>query len=260
MEKELWNVTEADITWTKPTVKFPTFQYYLDLSKNIAEYIQTMEVNEETVKDAKKELAKARKLSAELNRRRIDIKKDILSGYSTFEDQIKMLTSTIDEADAVLGQKIRILDEQEREQKKETLHEIWNKRVQQYQTPAISEETFEKWLKPQHLNKSTSMKSIESDMTEWLERVQKDWETLQPMGREYLVEYLQNYDLAETINIINRRKSIEQTVRESQQAEEIDPEEEAAIFIIKGSTNITLTELLLQNNKIPFTKTRKGDY
>lgn len=236
-----------DITYSVPTVTFNGYEFYREQAVIIADHVRSIEVTEDNINDVKKELATARKGVKELDRRRIDIKKEIQSGYAEFERQLKEITAIIDEADTELGAKVRVLDEAERDRKKEQVKALWDKRVQQYAVHALDPAAFEKWLTPQHLNKSTSMKSIEADMVEWLEQRERDIDLLRTMDDEYLVEYLGTYDTTSAISAVNLRHQMLDTVRET-----AEPDEEKAIFVIHGKKDIKLAETILTENEINF--------
>ena len=104
-----------DIRYEVPAVSFPAYEEYMDKARQIADYIASVEVSKDSIKDAKKTLADARKLTDRLNGLRIDMKKQILQNYSIVEAQIKEISEVVNEADADLRAKVRELDELERE-------------------------------------------------------------------------------------------------------------------------------------------------
>lgn len=245
MDFEVWAKDEPDVSFKIAPVKFPAFSFYKKQAESIAEQIRNTPVDEEHIQEAKKVVASARRISDELSRRRIDIKKSIMVEFNDFESQVKEIAAIIDDADSDVRSKIRELEEIERDQKKEKIRQIWDKRVCQYQIYNMLPDLFEIWLTPQHLNKTTSLKSVEADLVEWLEGTEKAIDTLKSMDDEYLVEYLGRLDLTEAIKAVNERNEIAAAVSEAE-------EEETATFIIIGTANIKLTEMLLEESKINF--------
>ena len=241
-----------DIQYTIPQVTFPAYEDYLQTAEDIAAYIRSMDVSSDNIKDIKKTLADARKLTDRLSRARIDIKKEILQSYVVFEGQVKTIAGVVDEADRELREKVKILEEAEREAKKEQLAGIWQKRVEIY--PDIVKyipDAFDKWLRPQHLNKSTTIKSAEADMTEWMENVDNNLNSASIMGEDYLYEYIRVMDLAEAINNVKDR---EKWMAEMS-AEDIDELFEAvpmATFTVIGKKDIELAARLLTENEIAY--------
>lgn len=239
---------EPDVSFTPTKVSFPAFERYREQAAQIAEYIGAIEVTPENVKEVKKTLAQARKITDGLSRKRIDIKRAILQDFATFEEQVKELAGIVDEADSRVRAMVRELEEQERQRKKEQLREVWDKRATMYETvTAFIPDPFEAWLQPKHLNKSTSVAAAEKDMVEWLEKKTSELETMTAMGTEYLAAYVRTGD---TLRAIQEVKDAEQ-VREAAEAA-AEPAEETAAFIVKGAQMITLTELLLKTNKITY--------
>lgn len=251
---EIKAFSEHDVTFTSAMVNFNEFEYYKAQCEKVAEYISSLVLTDDNVKDVKKDLAAARKITDALNSKRIEVKKIILTDYMTFEAQVKELQNIIKGAEDSLRSKVRELEEEERSQKKEQIKAIWGKR---WQMCGLSQyldcdKVFEEyWLKPQHLNKSTSIKAVEKDMTAWMDSTDKDLETVESMDDEYLVEYLSCLDLAESIKAINFRKGIKAEVERVSGVDDMEAEVTAA-FIITGDKDIKLTELLLKENEIDY--------
>lgn len=249
MEFEIIKTTESDVLFDIPNVSFPTFDQYRTQAIRIAEYIDSLEVTPENVKEVKTVLAKARKITDELNRRRIDIKKSILQNFMTFEAQVKELSEIVDSADAELRGKVKLLDEEERRQKKDQLRVIWDKRIQMFDDiQTLIPDAFDRWLTPKHLNKTTAVKSAEADMVEWLQDKYKGIEAAASMGQEYLVEYLKVLDLAKAIRTVTENRQIQDAIKETETGED----EPTATFIVFGETSIALTELLLKTNRVNY--------
>lgn len=250
MEFEIWDTSKPDVTFEPATVTFPAFSFYKKQAELIADEIRSTTVTEDNVADVKRLLADARKVSEGLNRRRIDIKKDILQQYDEFEKQVKELASVIDIADSELREKLRILERMERDKKLKDIEDIWGQRAPMYQIFELAPNAFDMWLDPRMLNKSTSMKAVETDMVEWLEDSEKAIDTLKSMDDEYLVEYLGCFDLAKAISNVNTRNELKARVTNTKDEDTT----EKAIFIVYGKKDIKLTETLLQENEIEYIK------
>ena len=237
-----------DIQFEVAAVSFPAYEEYLDRARQIADYIASVEVSEDTIKDAKKTLADARKLTDRLNRLRIDMKKQILRDFTTVEDQIKEISGVVDTADAELRAKVRELDELEREVKKEQLKRLWDMRIQMYDDVcAVFPNDFDKWLQPSHLNKTCPISKSEKDMVKWMEGRQKNIEIAAKMGDEYLTEYGLRGDLGQAITAVKEKEAIKAGIVDYR-----EPEEEKAVFEVIGTKDIKLTEVLLEENHIKY--------
>lgn len=236
---------ENSVRYTPSIVEFPHYEMLKSQAITLADHISKIIVTEDNVKEVKKDLATIRKAVVELNGRRISVKKAILEPYTVFEKQVKEIDEIISDAESIVREQTRQLDEAERDKKCEEIRELWDKRSSQY-TIAQYGDFFEKWLTPQHLNKSTTMKSIEDDMVDWLENREKDISTLSAMGAEYLVEYLKTIDMALAIATVIENETIKTAISS------IEDSEESAIFIIKGKKNIKLAEIVLNENEIEY--------
>lgn len=257
MNTDLSFPTQPDVQITPAQVNFPGFSSYLTSAHEIAEYIDNIVLTDENVKQVKSDLAAARKVTNSLDAKRKEIKKSILSDYETFESQIKELCGIISEAEDTLRSKVRDMEEREREEKRDQIFDIWEKRAWNYKIPDLLDEiartqkdvptAFNRFLTPQHLNKTTSLKSVETDMTKWLEEREQELETMEGMGEDYVTEYLLSLDIVKAIKNVQDRQNIVTQVR-------ANAEDDIASFVVTGTANIMLTEMLLQQNKITYFK------
>lgn len=242
---------ENDITYQIPQVNFPAFEDYKQQAEAVSSYIRSLPVTQENIKAVKVELAKARKLTDRLNRSRIDIKQAILSQYTVFESQVKELCDIVGEADEELRDKVRQLEELERKCKMSEIEELWDKRISQYdEIRKYIPCALDLWFRPQYLNKTYSMKRIEDDMRDWLEECDNNIRVASKMGEDYLYEYTVTGNLAEAIELVQKREQWESEL------EDEDPEEEipVQIFVVSGAKDIKLAEMLLKENNINYKK------
>ena len=248
MTFDVWDPSKPDVTFRPAEVSFPAFEFYKEQARKISEYIRSVEVTEENVKDVKKELAQARAITDELSRRRIAVKKEILAQFDGFEEEVKELSGIISEAEAELRGKVYLMEEMEREEKKRRIIDLWNARAEQYQITELVTDPFDRWFAQMYLNKTVTMKMIEKEMVDWLEETERDINTARKMGEEYLVEYLRTLDLRDAIASVNERNEIQKAIAGNQQ------EDDTAVFVVSGEKDIKLTEMLLTTNKITFTR------
>jgi hypothetical protein len=241
-----------DVKYQVAKVTFDSFPEYKAKCLLIAEHIRNTEVTEDNLPEVKKELAAARKITDELNSRKVQIKKIILSDYTIFEGEVKELKGIIDEADGELRGKVNALEEQARDRKKEEIRQVFLKRIGQYQIGTLIPDAFDRWWHEDLANKSKSMKAVEADMVDWLEGTEKDITTLKGMDKEILVEYLDTMDLAAAIQTVNARNARRQAVEDA--PDNIVPEEQVAVFRVYGAKDITLAEMLLKDNNINYRK------
>ena len=226
-----------------------TIPHYEELKSEfirVADYINSVELSEDNVKEAKKTLADARKLTIRMNDERIRIKKEILKPYETLDAQVKELNGIINAADERLRVEVRLLEEHEREIKKDQLLDIWNKRIGLYTVEKLLSDPFSAWLTPQHLNKTYQISKAETDMVEWLEHTQRDLDVIDEMPDrdELLVEYDSCHDFAMACLRVSERHSAMEKVKVNN--------ESTATFRVSGAANIKFVEMLLNTNSIEY--------
>lgn len=238
-----------DIQYTTGVVKFNNYEHYVERAKEVAKYIDSVELTDSNIKQCKTDLADARKVVKALDQARIKVKKELLEPYQDFEKKVKALQKIIDDADKRLRDQVKEIEEKERLEKKDAIREIFDKRVAMYDIAQYFDNPFELWLTPQHLNKSMSLTKVEKDMTQWLERVQKDIDTIKSMDDAdmILTDYIMTLDINEAIERNQRRKEVAELVKS-------DEVEEVATFVIRGTANIRLAEIVLNQNGINFIK------
>ena len=241
-----------DVQYQVAKVTFDSFPEYKDKCLLIAEHIRNTEVTEDNLPEVKKELAAARKITDELNSRKVQIKKIILADYTVFEGEVKELKGIIDSAESELRVKVNDLEDKARDQKKADIKSIFDKRIGQYSIGTLIPDAFDRWWHEDLANKSKSMKAVEADMVDWLEGTEKDIVTLKGMDKEVLVEYLDTMDLAAAIQIVNAREARRQAVEA--QPDDTVPEEQVAVFRVYGQKDIALAEMLLKDNNINYRK------
>lgn len=231
MTNELLNVNIEQIIVRPGIVEFNEYETLKEQASLLAEQIQQVEVTEENIQHSKKLLAAVNKRVKEMEDKRISIKKEILYPYNAFESQVKEIVTIVKGADNFVRSQVKELEEQEREAKKSTIAEIFGKRIKQYSFGEMF--TFENFLKPTHLNKSTSMKSIETDMVTWLEKIDADLKVIRslPNSENVLAEYYDTKDLTVAINIVNDREE-----RKQQMAQMVKPVKKE----VSNSFNITV--------------------
>lgn len=236
---------------TAPAINFAEYDRLLAEAKQIAEFVSQIEVTEDNIKESKKLLAQLNKSVDRLNRRRIDIKKEILLPYDDFAAKVKDIETIVKDADQIVRDQVREMEERERAEKQKVLEDIWSNRIDLYEHAKVME--FTDWLEPKHLNKTQTVKKSETDMTDFLEKCERDLETLMsmPHSDELIVEYRQTKDVSIAIQIISdRKKQIEEQRKVLSSVDTLKPD--TFVFVITGEKDRKLTELLLKENNIEF--------
>lgn len=256
MSNELLNVNIEKIRVTPGIIQFQEYESLKQQALQLAEQIEQVEVSEENIQHSKKLLAAVNKRIKEMEDKRISIKKEMLEPYNTFEQQVKDVVNIVKNAENIVRTQVRQLEEKEREDKRSNIIEIFEKRVKQYPFDVVF--SVGDFLKPQHLNKSVSMKSVETEMVDWLEKKDSDLKVIKtlPNADYVLTEYLDTKDLTIAIQIVNdreeRKKQAEKVVKPIKKSVE-----KVFVFTLKDEKDMKLVELFMQQNKIKFEKVDK---
>jgi len=242
---------QSMITYSLGQITFANYDQVVEWAKEVAETLNNTQLREDNVKEVKASLAAARKVVDGINARRIEVKKALLTPYETLEGQVKIITNIINEADGVLRDKVRQMEEAEREEKRETLRGIWNLRIPLYTFTDYIPDPFDKWLTPQHLNKTTTIKKCEDDMASWMEQREQDLATIKrlPDAAQILVSYASCLDLTRAIQVGQEQARME---REVQNGHGMSDGITTATFVITGEKDIQLAELLFKTNNIDY--------
>ena len=245
----------SNVTVKAPVIIFPGYEELLIQANHIAEKVSSIEVTEDNVKESKKTIANVRKSVKRLDERRIAIKKAILEPYEELNDKVKTIQDVLNKADEQVRSQIREMEEKERDEKEQRLHEQWNKRITAYDNAKIM--SFEDWITPKHLNKTYSFGQAEDSMVDFLEKCERDIQVLREMqhSEELVSMYRETLDVSLAISIVNKRYAEMEEIRNSLQTdEEEETREKVAVFKITGEKDIHFVELLLTENKINYKK------
>ena len=149
------------------SIAFHDYEAIKQQALKLADFIKTVEVNEDNLKESKKLLAAVNKRKKELEDERIKIKKMMLEPYQGFESQVKDIVAIVDEANDVVRQQVKQLEEIERFHKETKLKAIFEKRKKMYTLSHLLK--FEHFFQAKHLNKTISIEAVENEMIDFLE-------------------------------------------------------------------------------------------
>jgi hypothetical protein len=259
MENELMQENQMinalqEIEVVQGSVVFGAYEQLKKQASDLAEKIKTVEVSEDNVKLSKKLLATVNKRLKELEDKRISIKKMMLEPYQEFEDQVKEIVGIVKDADAIVRDQVKELEEREREEKEMVLWELWHKRIKQYSFHDIV--PFVDFAKPKHLNKSTSIDAVEKEMVAFLEKIDADMKILCFMGDadDHINAYLNTYDLGQAMMIVKQEKERKEQINK---AVKKAPTTEKIGFLVSiqvhNQKELKLLEMILQEHQFEYT-------
>lgn len=186
----------------------------------LGEYLLSIEVTQDNIKENKKLVARVRKACDQLNKERVAFKKSYLEPLTTLEEQVKAIDKKAAEYEAVVRTQIREIEEQEREDKKNEIKEIFSKRSRTYGNSELY--PFEDFLEQKYLNKSYSMTKVENEMINWFESRENDINALIsysesiPQDKETVItQYLLLQDVAATISHFTAENTKKEQVKKA---------------------------------------------
>lgn len=243
-----------EIEFTPSIITFKAYDKLMNEASQVAKFLKQMEVNEENVKEAKKIRASANKAINKLQDERKKIKKELLKPYEEFNTQIQEIAKVVDEANLHVDSQIKELEEKERDQKLNEINEIWNNQVLTFEYESLIK--FEQFMKNEYLNKTYSLNKVEVELSEWFEKVKKDIDFLKSKNEEYVVEYLNTFDVIQSMSLVDERNKAKELLKNIEDDEIVEVIEDipTAIFEIKGNAEIKLVERLLEENEINYKK------
>lgn len=167
-----------EIRWNNEELK-------AEISEKMQEY-KSLAFTAETIQDAKKDRAKLNKLRTAFEDERKKVKKQCMEPYEKFEQQVKELTTLIDEPIRLIDSQIKEVEECRKTQKKKEIETLFSGIGFQ---PFVSLEKIwdEKWL-----NASVSMSRVEDQMKTCMYQIGNDVTTINNLP-EFSFEAMEVY-------------------------------------------------------------------
>lgn len=243
----------SQIVVKKGSIDFFEYEALKEQAKQLAEMIASVEVDEENIKASKKLLAAINKRIKELEDKRIQIKKEMMEPYQTFEAQVKEIVQIVKEADDIVRQQVRDLEEMERLQKEGLLHGIFLKRIKHYTFRDLF--SFADFIKPKHLNKSTTIEAVENEMIAFFEKLSRDLKAIEKMenSKSILSAYINSLDLASAIYLVEQEKERIAQIESSKALKTTSAKIAYLVSIeVKNQKELKFLEMLLNENEIKF--------
>lgn len=208
-------------------IKWNNEELKAEIAEKMRDY-KNLVFTEETIKDAKADRAKLNKLKSAFEEERKRIKKLCMFPYDEFEKQVKEVVALIDEPIRLIDQQIKEVEEQKKVEKKGKILEVYEGMIGTLKGVV----PFEKLFRPEYLNISKSMKSITEELTETIQRINNDLDTIEGFGSKYELQikdaYLRTLDLSFAMREKARLEEVEMRLKEKKEAEERREEERKA--------------------------------
>lgn len=183
------------------------------------EHYNHMVVTEDSIQEAKADLANLRKLKEAIETRRKEVKKECAKPYNEFEAKIKKLVALIDAPVAAIDGQVKKFAEQEREQKLCEIEAAYNELVPETIREIIP---LDRILDPKWLNKGTTMKSIRESLDKRAKRVDVDLLIIDGMDPNYKpavrAKYIETLDIATAMHYKDEIIEAEERFRQQEEA------------------------------------------
>ena len=198
-------ISQEDIKVEVGTIKFDGFPTLRLSVERLVEKMKTVEVTEENVKESKQLVARVRKEVDALNDERKRVERFYLSPLDDFKRGIKEVGDLIKEAEESVRSQVRTLDEIERETKYQDVQMLFGLRVKAYDLKGMFD--FTDFYRREFTNKTYPLSTVESEMVEWLGKIESDLNFLseQPEAAKVLAEYKDTKDVALAIKCVEEQ-------------------------------------------------------
>ena len=223
--------TNTEIKYELGKVSINYDEVKAELQKTLEEF-QSLIFDDESIPVAKKIIADLRKQKKELDSQRISVKKDWLAPFEAAEVKMKELIALFDTPINFIAEQTEGYEERKKAAKRQQITDYFNQEVKD-----LSEYvSFEKIYNVKWENATYKDSDITKEISEYLDQVQKDIDTIKSMSSDSTTDALAGYkkdnSLANAITYINlyekqKRDILEKKERED--AERLERERQAEI-------------------------------
>lgn len=182
-------IINTDLETSLPaTIDFNYEQLKLELSKSLQKY-QNIVVTEDTIPLAKNDRATLRKLSEAVDNKRKMVKKACLAPYEDFERKAKELMAMIDEPIIAIDQQVKAFEEAKKQAKHSALLQFYRSNIKSL----VDLLPFEKVLPEKWANTAMTVKKLNEEMLQRIEKARNDIKIIQAMDLPYTEQMLSVY-------------------------------------------------------------------
>lgn len=184
-----------------------------EISAAAQEY-ETSVYTDDTIKSAKADRAKLNKFVDALNAKRTDIRKQLLKPDEQFGREVKELTGIVQKAIDNIDGQIKDYERRQREEKTQKIRDFYEENIHD-----LAEYLpFEKVMRPEYANVSTSMKSIKESISTLIQKVGEGLAIINEVDSKYAGDmkevFLRTYDIGAAMAERNRLEAAEERRKE----------------------------------------------
>lgn len=133
------------------------------------EYYKSIEVTEETMKDAKSDRADLNKLRTAIDNQRKAVKKHFTELYKPFEDDCKELIAMIDEPIGMIDCQVAVLGDKKKQEKRQAIEEFFS------QICTADFVKLDDVLNPKWANATMKLQTIKDELAAEVQRISDDY-------------------------------------------------------------------------------------
>lgn len=228
LQKIEWNFEELKTEITTASQEYATSVY-----------------NDDSIKAAKADLAKLRKFIEAMETKRKELKKQVLTPYEQFELEEKELVGIVQKAIDNIDAQVKDYDRRQREAKTEKVREFYDASINDLEKYL----PFDRVFKPEYANASTSMKSIQAEISQFIQKVDEGLVIVNEVDSKFAGDmkavFLRTYDIGAALAERNRLEADEQrrmefeAARTRQKAEREAQLKNEASLIMNAGKNVT---------------------
>ena len=200
-----------EIRWNKEEIVQAVNQMMADYNNLI--------YTEETMKDAKADRAKLNKLLEAFENERKRVRKLCETPYKKFEADVKEVTDLIRRPIGMIDAQIKEMEEAKKAEKRDKIMDYYEAHIGALRGIL----PFHKVLRPEYLNASKSMKSIESEVEGLISRVNSDMDTIEGIKTKYEFQvkdvYIRTLDLSQALQENSRLEEVARKLEERHREE-----------------------------------------
>lgn len=204
----------TEIKWNNEELK-------AEVAEKMKEY-ETLVYSEDNLRQAKSDRAHLNKFRSALEDERKRIKKRCMEPYELFERQVKEVVALVERPISLIDKQLQEYEDARRIEKKGAIMDFYNQNIGTLRGIL----PFERVLRPEYLNATKTMKSIQEEMLELMKRVDNDLNTIESLESEYELQikdvYCQTYDLSRALQEKARLEEVERRLEERKAAEAVE--------------------------------------
>ena len=210
MELKIYNPQEAGfvqkIEWNFEELK-------AEVQAVAAEYAASV-YTDESMKAARADRARLNKFVDALNGERTKIRKKLLAPDEQFGQEVKELTGIVKKAIDSIDSQVKDYERRQREEKTEKIRQFYEENIHDLEKYL----PFDRVMKPEYANASTTMKSIKEEISSVIQKVAEGLAILNEVDSPYAGDmkevFLRTYDIGLAMAERNRLEMAEQRRKE----------------------------------------------